>query len=310
MRLALLQRLGLCGACLWAGLSLPGYARPWTQQKLLAEFSQLQPQGNCVACTLEKQRVLILFDQENTAAALVADCSVGAVRKLEKLLELGDTVEDETPTCIVVLRADITAPAKKRLPENNPLHALSYLLRQGYYHPTELQADGRVLWATGKRRSLDLLVPATGEKEPGALEIKAGMTMDTFAANVLARKLGYPADSTSDATKAEQAAKMRADGVFYFLSARDVAVATKGNRAYIGTCGKEGIPGLMAYKARAVDFPAITLKEAAPPAGSPPTPNAALPPKTAAPAAPAPAQPAELPPAQALKDYLRRLRKL
>lgn len=280
-------------------------AAPWTQDKLLEEYPELKLTENAVPCTLDKQRVLILFDADKRAAALVSDCSVGAVRKLQTLLQLGDTVEDETPTCLVVLRADVAEGYKKRLPENDPLHAMGFLLRQAYYRPTELQADGRVLWATGKRRSLDILVPAVGTAEMHAVEVKAGMKIDNFAANVLARKLGYPADTTSDATKAEQAAKLHCDGVFYFLSAKEIALAVKGNRAFIGECGKQGIRGLMTAKPAPLVFTTLTLhdKKQTPAADTKPAPT-----PTAAPAAPA--KPAELTPAQALKDYLRKLRRM
>lgn len=291
-------------ASFWAAVSSAALAAPWTQDKLLAEYPELKLTENAVPCTLDKQRVLILFDADKRAAALVSDCSVGAVRKLQALLELGDTVEDETPTCLVVLRADIAEGYKKRLPENDPLHAMGFLLRQAYYRPAELQADGRVLWATGKRRSLDVLVPAVGSREIHAVEVKAGMKIDNFAANVLARKLGYPNDTTADGTKAEQAAKLRCDGVFYYLAAKEIAVAVKGNRAFIGECGKEGIRGLMAAKPAPPLFTALTLRDKK--AAAPPTPS-----PTAAPAPPpAPAKPAELTPAQALKEYLRKLRRM
>lgn len=291
-------------ASFWAAVSSAALAAPWTQDKLLEEYPELKLTENAVPCTLDKQRVLILFDADKRAAALVSDCSVGAVRKLQTLLQLGDTVEDETPTCLVVLRADVAEGYKKRLPENDPLHAMGFLLRQAYYRPTELQADGRVLWATGKRRSLDILVPAVGTAEMHAVEVKAGMKIDNFAANVLARKLGYPADTTSDATKTEQAAKLHCDGVFYFLSAKEIALAVKGNRAFIGECGKQGIRGLMTAKPAPLSFTPLTLRDKK--AAAPPTPA-----PTAAPtAAPAPAKPAELTPAQALKEYLRKLRRM
>lgn len=290
---------------IWAAVLPAALAAPWTQDKLLEEYPELKLTENAVPCTLDKQRVLILFDADKRAAALVSDCSVGAVRKLQTLLQLGDTVEDETPTCLVVLRADVAEGYKKRLPENDPLHAMGFLLRQAYYRPTELQADGRVLWATGKRRSLDILVPAVGTAEMHAVEVKAGMKIDNFAANVLARKLGYPADTTSDATKAEQAAKLHCDGVFYFLSAKEIALAVKGNRAFIGECGKQGIRGLMAAKPAPLSFTPLTLrdKKQTPAADTKPAPT-----PTAAPAAPA--KPAELTPAQALKEYLRKLRRM
>lgn len=298
-----IRRRALAAAFLWAAVFPAALAAPWTQDKLLEEYPELKVTENAVPCTLDKQRVLILFDADKRAAALVSDCSVGAVRKLQALLELEDTVEDETPTCLVVLRSDLAEGYKKRLGENAPLYAMGFLLRQAYYRPAELQADGRVLWATGKRRSLDVLVPAVGWDELHAVEVKAGMKIDNFAANVLARKLGYPADTTSDATKAEHCAKMRCDGVYYLLAAKDIAVAVKGQRAFIGESGKDGIRGLATAKAAPLSFTEFTLhdKKAAVPAPAPnPAPSAV----------PAPAQPAELTPAQALKDYLRKLRKL
>lgn len=291
-------------AVFWAAVSPAALAAPWTIEKLLSEYPELKITRNAVPCAPEKQRVLILFDEDQRAAALVSDCSVGAVRKLQELLALGDTVEDETPTCLVVLRADIAEGCKKRLPENTPLQAIGFLLRQAYYHPVELQADGRVLWATGKRRSLDVIIPAVGLGELHAVEVKAGMKLDTFAANVLARKLGYPDDTTAEGTKADFSAEMRWDGVFYYLAAKEIAVAVKGNRTFIGECGKQGIRGLMADKPAPLSFPTLTLRDkntAATPAPAP---------KPAPTVAPAPAKPAALTPAQALKEYLRKLRRM
>lgn len=307
MRAALWQRLALYGAC-WAAVAGTPAAASQSLSDFLKEYPALKAVGNAVPCKTEGVSMVVLFDESGHAAALVADADSAVVRAMEEQLELNVTHADSTPHCSVRVQesSGMVAP-KRRLQENTPLGALLILLKQSYYSPAELGTDGRILWSTGKRRSLDIFVPLFSESAIHAVEVKAGIRVDTFAANVLASKLGYPSDNTSDLTRFSKREHYNADEVLYYCQARDTALVRRKNAYYMGDI--KGLSDHLSLTPGALIFPEIALRpepkaektQQAP--AAPATPTEAPKTDTPTPAAP-------LTPQQALKDYLRRLRKL
>lgn len=307
MRAALWQRLALCGAC-WAAVAGTPAAASQSLSDFLKEYPALKAVGNAVPCQMEGVSMVVLFDESGHAAALVADAESAVVRAMEEQLELNVTHADSTPHCSVRVQesSGMVAP-KRRLQENTPLGALLILLKQGYYSPAELGTDGRILWSTGKRRSLDIIVPTLADGALHAVEVKAGIRVDTFAANVLASKLGYPSDNTSDLTRFSKREHYNADEVLYYCQARDTALVRRKNAYYMGDI--KGLRDSECLKPDTAAFPEIKRRPEPKAEEEQQTPAAPAPPaETGRAAAPAPVAP--LTPQQALKDYLRRLRKL
>lgn len=292
------------GVCAVAALAACASAEPWTQEQLLQSYKSLHATEGAVTCAVEQARVVILFDNEGKAAAMVAEADNKGVRRLARQIELGETQEAETTGCIVLLRESDSNAPRKRLLENTPLQALSFLIGQNYYSPTALQPDGRVLWATGKRRSVDIIVPATGTEAIRCAEITSDMELTPFAANVLARKLGYPDDNSADATKASQAAALRAHAVLYYSKAHEATVAAKGKRFFLCEGDRTAFRELTKEKGT-LDFPSIfppTEKAPAPKAG--PAAEGTVPPAAATP------EEKDLTPKEALKAFIERMKKL
>lgn len=304
---SLLRRLVLlCAMLAWC--PLPGAAEPWSAAELEQYDGRLRVQDKCISCAVEGVRLLLLTDESGTPAALVAaGDNLNAARRFASVIRFESAQESESENVLVMLAGGLNT--KKRLTDNTPLQALAYLTEQNYYQPAELLEDGRVLWATGKRRSLDLLVPAVGSAPLRGVEIKLGTQLTEFAANVLARKLGYPADNSGSATKASIRGSLGADEVYYYIAARNAAVVRIGSRAFIGEGGADTFRRLTAAPQKR-DFPAIRLPASPAPAGEAPSPvtrgESAPAPSENTPSAPA----AELPPAEALKTYIRKLRGL
>lgn len=309
----LLQRFVPLGLCLCALLA-PCRAALLTQAQLLERYPALQETRGVISCTVGEERLLLLSDADRRPAAIVAAGDQPELaRRFAASIGFESTQESESETALVMLRESV--PTKKRLTENTPLQALSYLTEQNYYRPTDLLPDGRVLWATGKRRSLDLLVPTTGNTPLRFIEIKVGTELTTFAANVLARKLGYPADNSADATKASLCAPMGASDVLYYNAARSAAVIRKGNRAYIGEGNAESFRHLNT-DTPALPFTATRLPSRTETTEQTITRTAPSPPREDAentatkPSADPLPESAPKTPKEALKAYLRKLRAL
>lgn len=279
-------------------------AEPWTQEQLLQSYKNLHAAEGAVTCAVEQARVVILFDREGKVAALIAEADNKGVRRLARQIELGETQEAGSDSCIVLLRESESSAPRKRLPDNTPLQALAFLIGQNYYHPDTLGEDGRVLWTTGKRRSVDVLIPTLGTEPVRTVELKTDMELTDFAANVAARKLGYPQDNSAEATKAALAGSLRADRVLYYSKAHEAAVAAVGKRFFFIEGGRTTLRD-KANKEKPLTFPTIF-----PPAENAPAPKAVPAAENTPPPAGETAEEKDLTPKEALKAYIDRLRKL
>lgn len=259
-----LSRLMACAALLTAEVAL---AAPWTQEELLQSNKRLRVTEGVIPCTVGEARVIILFDDEGTAAALVADEASKDVRRLAGSIELGATREAVSGNCLVLLRESDAGKPLSRMAANTPLQAIAFLLESDFYTPTALQADGRVLWATGKRQSIDLLLPLTGRDGIGGAELKTDIELTDFAGNVLARKLGYEKGSDNAAAKTAAANKLRADRVYYCHKHDHAYLAAIGGRAFFFEGNRDTLQALT-QKREELSFPRISaeLKRPAPPA--------------------------------------------
>lgn len=300
MMLRPLSGLLCCAVCALAAAAACASAEPMSQEQLLQRYESLKAADGTVTCAVEQTRVVILFDHEGKAAALVAAADNKSVRRLARLIDLGETQEAGSGSCIILLRETEDGKPRKRLLANTPLQALAFLIEQNYYHPAALQEDGRVLWATGKRRSVDILVPTTGTEPIRGAELKTDMELTDFAANVVARKLGYPQDSSAESPKAELANALRAKHVYYYCRAFDTVVAAAGKRLFMAEGGRDSLRRAM-HEQPALNFPTIFLS-----ADKPTAPQAAA---EEGPAEP-PAEEKELTPKEALKAFIDRLRQL
>lgn len=190
-----------------------------------------------------------------------------------------------------------------------PLQAVLYLLQRGYYHIDSFTPDGRLVLKSGKKKSIDLKLPLTTETAEAA-ELLVGVNMDTFAANVLAEKLGYPADSSSPQDKEKIKTETKAKEVFYYHRSKKkdasgvkrvfALISRRGNTYAFGT--KEGLSA--AAETAVLQYPEHAAEHQQQQTDTPPqqstdtaTPTATDSPKT-------------LTPKEALQEYIRKLKEL
>lgn len=233
----------------------PLWAMPRTAQQVAETYPGVEQRADYADFTLERRRVLVLFDEQQRVAAIIAD---GAIpERLQKECGLQDADLRTEALCSVLVSREAIADAKKRLLGQPLLGALGLLFRQSYYNPAALQADGRVMWASGKRRSLDVLLPPPGTGAVSAVEVVTDMDMDAFAASVFAKKLGYPEDTADEQEKRSLARELHCGHILYSNSKRNVLIFTKGGKTYLTEREATAVPS---YPELA--FPAVTHRTA------------------------------------------------
>lgn len=187
--------------------------------------------------------------------------------------------------------------SQRHLLGNTPLQGLLFLLERGYYHLRGINAAGEAELVSRKKHSIDLLLPLTADTLD-AVELRLiNVTMSTHAADVLAEKLGYGNDNSTESEKDTLKAELNAKEVFYLQRKRKIALAAVGRRYFFGeTAGikklAKGARGNLEYPVTDI-VPPDTVPEAQQSASS---------------AAPEPARP--LTPAEALKAYIKHLEEL
>lgn len=195
----------------------------------------------------------------------------------------------------------------------SPAQAVLYLLHRGYYHIDSLTPDGCLVLKSGKKKSIDLKLPLAVENAEAA-ELLVGVNMDTFAANVLAEKLGYPADNSSPQEKEKIKAETKAKEVFYCHRSKKkdasgvkrvfALISRRGNTYAFGT--REGLSAMTAADASALEYPERTTT-----ADKPQTTTVTAPQQPASTVtSKADTAPKALTPKEALQEYIRRLKEL
>lgn len=200
--------------------------------------------------------------------------------------------------------AEDTAAESKHLIGCTPLHGLHFLLERGYYHLSGVTDAGEALLVSGKKRSIDLKLPLTAETLNAVELTVTGVNIDTFAANVLADKLGYGADNSTPEEKKALKNELKAKEVYYLQRKRKVTLAAVGRRFFFGEAAAVGAAA--AVKPEDLEYPDAAapriITKPKQPADAP-----AAEQKTE-PGPPVPAAP--LTPQEALRAYIRRLQEL
>ena len=223
---------------------------------------------------------------------------------LVRLMGLESPKRVPLPGSGVAFLATDAAAGAKHLSGCTPLQGLVFLLDRGYYRLSGLTDTGEAELSSGKKRSIDLRLPMTAAKIDAAELTVSGINMDTFAANVLADKLGYGADNSTPEEKKALKTELKAKEVHYLQRRRKIALVGIGKRYFFGEA--EAISALAA----AAPAPALSYPDAAAPRvitkpGAPAVTPAE--PDTPAPST-APARP--LTPAEAVQAYIKHLNEL
>lgn len=291
-----------------AGCLMPLSAMPALQGEVTERYNAL-PQGD--ACTLlyEGWQVLLLTDDRSAAAALVVTAGREKGQGSADMVALDlaekwrmDEVRSFTlgKDAALVVRDSLVAEWHGPIMNEKPVDVLGCLLAVGYYHPTAVTPEGRLIMKSGKKHSIDLQLPLTPRKVNGIELLPVGLTVDTRTANVLAKKMGYHADVSSAQDKKRIKGELRANEVVYALNNPAMVMAQgKNKRWYFGT--KEVVAVMMKAQDKALTYPAPRQPAA------PAAPAAVPPPKAAPTPAQQPKENRPLTPAEALKIYIQRL---
>ncbi len=282
---------------------MPLAAAPALLGDVAQRYHALQ-QGNACALLYEGWQVLVLPDERSRAVAIVVTAGrekgkgaadMVALGLAEKLYmgEVQSFAMGEDAA--LVMRDALVAGVSGSLLDKPAAVMLGHLLAANYYHPAAVTPEGRLIMKSGKKRSIDLSLPLAVGNVKAVELLVTGIEVDTHAANVLAKKLGNPADATSAADKKRIKSELKVSEVAYALNNPTmVMVQAKDKRWYFGE---------KAEVARMLRSPAAALKYPQPTAPAAPVPPKAQPAATHE----TPKENRPLTPAEALKIYIQRL---
>ncbi|MGN0868280.1 MAG: hypothetical protein ACI4O9_01980 [Akkermansia sp.] len=272
-------------------LSLAAAALPLSAMTL-DELSERCPgaerRGSAAAFTLEGVRHLVLADEQGTVQALIAD-DTPLVRPAEDWGLEQASLTSGTSCCILLAHQEDVPDAL--LPGKSIPEILAYLIHHDDYSPVSLDDYGRLLWATGKKKSVDFYLPLADGDKLRALELRAvGLRVGGFAAGVLARKLGCDDPFSEDVAQDDNAALLYRN--------RRIKIIRIGRRLWLTALNKrEPAP------APRLHYPEVSYREPEPPAPPEPTPEPPEP-------EPAPEPLPALSPSEARRAYIEQLRSL
>lgn len=248
--------------------------------------------GNAAAFTLEGVRHLVLADEQGSIQAVIANAST-PVRPAEDWGLEQASLTRSTSCCILLAEQEDVPDAL--LPGECIPEILAYLMHHDDYSPVSLDDNGRLLWSTGKKKSVDFYLPLADGAKLRALELRAvGLRVGGFAASVLARKLGCNDPGSEDIAQDDHAALLYRN--------RRIKITRIGKRLWLTALNKrEPTP------APQLHYPEVSYREPEPPAPPEPAPEPPEPPEPEA--APEPPPPA-LSPEEARQAYIEQLRRL
>lgn len=155
----------------------------------------------------------------------------------------------------------------------SPLEGMAFLLQEGYFYIHNLLPNGYLHWKTVKRSGVELLMPMAPVRL-SAVEITGRQSMNDYASEVLARKLGFGSSSTQAQTAINQ--QMGWQNTTYFNAKSKVAMAHANNRTAFGKVQYAGqmltnrYGGQLNYPEQATEWPEETREEEIPAEDTPP----------------------------------------
>lgn len=259
-----------------------------TLDELCERCPGAERRGSAAAFTLEGVRHLVLADEQGSIQAVIANAST-LVRPAEDWGLEQASLTCGTSCCILLAEQEDVPDAL--LPGKYIPEILAYLIHHDDYSPVSLDEYGRLLWSTGKKKSVDFYLPLADGAKLRALELRAlGLRVGSFAAGVLARKLGCDDPGSEELARDDAAALLYRN--------RRIKITRLGKRLWLTALNKRepASPPLLSY-------PEVSYREPEPPAPPEPAPE---PPEPEA----APEPPPALSPAEARRAYIEQLRSL
>lgn len=291
--------------------SLPAAALTLDMAAVANAVPAAQKAGTALCVQKKGWNILVVPDAAGKAAALFLTRAEGIRVNGSALLvgqELVRHLGLENPQRLnlagggLAFLAEDTAAEPKHIIGCTPFQGLHFLLKRGYYHLSGVTDAGEAELVSGKKRSIDLRLPLTAETLNAVELTVTGVNMDTFAANVLADKLGYGADNSTPEEKKALKTELKAKEVYYLQRKRKIALAAVGRRFFFGDAAAIGTAATA--KEETLEYPDAAapriISRPQQPAGQETKPTPTPP---AAPQRP-------LTPAEALKAYIKHLEEL
>lgn len=181
------------------------------------QFSNANTGANHVCVTTDNWQIaFISHNNEQIGAVLLIETKPDAIHKynldetanrVATLISMNSPVmqqiENAERASAIMIDTDIMetlANETNHVFSGSPLEGMAYLLQDGYFYIDNIRPDGWLLWKTVKKSQVELLMPMAPAKLT-AMEVTGRQNMDSYASEVLARKLGLGSNTASESAR-------------------------------------------------------------------------------------------------------------
>lgn len=194
-------------------------------------------------------------DLSDTATRVASLISMGSPQIME--------LEDSDTEAAILIDSDVMDALGEEVEnvlDGSPLAGMAYLLADGYFYIHDLRPNGYLHWKTVKKSGVELLMPMAPAKL-SAVEITGSQQMNDFAAEVLARKLGFGSNTVHGSGRDNLSMQMRWNEIPYMNSKSNVLLgvlnrrAVIGKRQYVAHMLANRYGGTLVYPSRPSDWP-------------------------------------------------------
>ena len=222
----------------------------WNLERTRQEFKHTTAAESCVCLVLDSWNIALISHNKRDIGAVFITAREDeekhlydlrtTARRLSNLVGLKSPLyqkleESGTEAAVILdgeLMDDLGSEAEHVL-HSTPLAGIAYLLNEEYFYIAGITPQGFLHWKTIKKSNVELLMPLAPAKLQ-AIEVTGRQRIDEFAAEVLARKLGFGSNTAMLGDREVICQRQKLDKVPYMNTKAGVIVAKRGKRVTFG----------------------------------------------------------------------------
>lgn len=220
----------------------------WNLERAQQEFTPSNASGSSVCFSLDGWHIALISHNKCDIGAIIITANTdehehglrSTARRLADLVKLEsplyqDLDESRTDAAIMLngeLMDDLSSEAEHVL-DSSPLAGMAYLLQEEYFYIAGVTSQGYLHWKTIKKSNVELLMPMAPTKLQ-AIEVTGKQRIDEFAAEVLARKLGFGSNTAMLGDREVLCQRQQLDEVPYMNTKAGVITARRDKRVTFG----------------------------------------------------------------------------
>ena len=221
-----------------------------TLDELKKQFAHTNAVANLVCVVTDNWQIAFLsHDKKKVGAVFISETGKDAehgydlnetASRVAKLVGMSSPMiqemENQEPHTAIMVDAGVLeslANEAEHIFWGSPLEGMAYLLQDGYFYIDNIRPNGWLHWKTVKKSNVELLMPMAPTRLT-AVEITGRQQMTEYAAEVLARKLGFGSNTADETTRNAVRKQINCSEVPYMNTKRNIIGAYNARRFAIG----------------------------------------------------------------------------